>query len=448
IAWSLYGNYFDVSVISREVANRSFSGFNGIAALVQSAQFDSPRVAEIRSAAARMLQSWTWGLPTELAGAATLVERSNAVAAWPDGHRHYYESDYTVHRRPQWFASIKMFSSRTKSGESTNGENILGSRQSDGRFFLSMNGSEYFGRDVWPALDWTRLPGITVEQTPTAADATYGFGTRSIVGGAGDGRNGVSAMDLAPLGTGATLTAKKSWFSFDDSIVFLTNSINATSANRVETIVNQWPLSTATAAVTSGSNWMQADGVGYYFPTNPHVSTKRETRTGTWAQLGGSTDTTPFSATFLTLWFDHGVMPANAAAEYVIVPNVTANAMRDWVASNPISIRANDARVSAVRNLRDGALGIVFWSPASVEGYQSDAPATVYITRNGTHLSVSAADPTNTATGSFHLTIPGRYRGPGATPSGGFTTIEVLRNGGVTFTTTLEQSPAKRRAVR
>ncbi|HEX9161466.1 MAG TPA: hypothetical protein VF980_07130, partial [Thermoanaerobaculia bacterium] len=47
IAWSLYGNYFDVSVISREVANRSFSGFNGIAALVQSAQFDSPRVAEI-----------------------------------------------------------------------------------------------------------------------------------------------------------------------------------------------------------------------------------------------------------------------------------------------------------------------------------------------------------------------------------------------------------------
>ena len=164
VAWSLYGNYFDVSVISREVARRSTTGFNGVAALVQSAQFASPRSSEIRAAATRMLQTWTWGLPTELAGAATIIERSNATAAWPEGHRHYYMSDYTVHRRPNWFASIKMFSNRTKSGENTNGENLLGSRQSDGRFFLSMTGNEYFGRDVWPALDWTRLPGTTVEQ--------------------------------------------------------------------------------------------------------------------------------------------------------------------------------------------------------------------------------------------------------------------------------------------
>jgi chondroitin AC lyase len=37
LTWSLYGNYFDVSVISREVARRSTTGFNGIAALVQTA---------------------------------------------------------------------------------------------------------------------------------------------------------------------------------------------------------------------------------------------------------------------------------------------------------------------------------------------------------------------------------------------------------------------------
>jgi len=163
VAWSLYGNYFDVSVISREVTRRSTTGFNGIAALVQAAQFESPRVAEIRGAAARMLQSWTWGLPTELAGAATIVERSNLAGAWPSGHRHYYASDYTVHRRPDWFTSIKMASTRTKTGENTNGEELLGSRQSDGRFFLSLNGTEYFGHDVWPALDWARLPGITAQ---------------------------------------------------------------------------------------------------------------------------------------------------------------------------------------------------------------------------------------------------------------------------------------------
>ena len=96
--------------------------------------------------------------------------------AWPAGHQHYYDSDYTVHRRPGWFASIKMFSARTKSGERTNDENILGSRQSDGRFYLVLDGDEYFGSNVWPAFDWTRLPGITVEQKSDAANDIYGFG--------------------------------------------------------------------------------------------------------------------------------------------------------------------------------------------------------------------------------------------------------------------------------
>ena len=50
IAWTLYGNYFDVSVISREVARETTSGFNGIAALLQASQFESPPPAAIRTA--------------------------------------------------------------------------------------------------------------------------------------------------------------------------------------------------------------------------------------------------------------------------------------------------------------------------------------------------------------------------------------------------------------
>src|SRR5262249_36946583 len=168
VAWSLYGNYFDVSVVGREVARSSTTGYNGIAALLQAAEVPSPRQADIRSAAAKMLQSWTWTLPVEVAALAD----DAPGGLWPSGHQHYFNSDYTVHRRPGWFASIKMFSTRTKSGENTNGENLLGSRQSDGRFYLVLSGDEYFNGDVWPALDWTRLPGITVEQkSDTASDA-------------------------------------------------------------------------------------------------------------------------------------------------------------------------------------------------------------------------------------------------------------------------------------
>ena len=69
IAWSLHGDYFDVSVISREVARPTTTGFNGMAALVQASQFATPRAAEIRAAAAKMLETWRGTMPIELAGA-------------------------------------------------------------------------------------------------------------------------------------------------------------------------------------------------------------------------------------------------------------------------------------------------------------------------------------------------------------------------------------------
>ena len=262
IAWSLYGSYFDVSVISREVARESTTGYNGMAALLQASQSGSPRLGEIRSAAAKMLLTWNSTMPSELAGLAARVEAARYTPEWPSGHRHYFASDYSVHRRPGWFASVKMFSTRTKSGESTNEENVRGARQADGRFYLVLRGDEYFGRNVWPAFDWTRLPGTTVEQKADTASDRYGYGTRTFAGGTGDGRNGVSAMELAPLGS--TLFARKAYFFFDDAIVALTNSITSPSTHRVETIVNQWPLLNASSVLTLRDDWAHLEGVGYW----------------------------------------------------------------------------------------------------------------------------------------------------------------------------------------
>jgi hypothetical protein len=360
-----------------------------------------------------MLQSWQWTLPPELAALA----QDGLAAAWPSGHQHYYASDYTVHRRPGWFASIKMFSTRTKSGESTNDENLLGSRQSDGRFYLALSGDDYFGRDIWPAFDWTRLPGITVEQKPDAASAFYDFGTRAFVGGTGDAMNGVSAMDYAPLRS--SVSAKKAWFFFDDTIVLLTNSINSKSGNRIETIVDQRPL---TSQPVSGINWTVANGVGYWFyGASPRI--EQITRTGTWADLGGSTDTTPHSATLTTIRIDHGPMPVDAAAAYAIIPNATPSSMRTFV---PPSIIANDANATAVQSAN--RTGIVFWNAGKIAGVQSDSPAIVYLTPTDLYVT----DPTS-STGTFTISLP----------NGKFT---VPRNGGRTFHARL--TPARRRASR
>jgi chondroitin AC lyase len=393
IAWSLYGNYFDVSVVGREVARSSTSGYNGLAALLQASVFSSPRQAEIRAAAAKMLETWNGTMPFELAALA----RDGLQGAWPAGHQHYFASDYTVHRRPGWFASIKMFSTRTKSGENTNDENILGSRQSDGRFYLVANGDEYFGHDIWPAYDWTRLPGITVEQKAGTANDFYDVGTRAFVGGTGDGQNGVSAMDYAPLQS--SVTAKKSWFFFGDTIVFLTNSITSRSGNPVETIIDQRPF---TSPLATGINWAVGNGVGYWFyGGSPRM--EQLARTGTWAMLGGSTDTTPHSATFTTIWLDHGTMPVSDTAAYAIVPNATAASMRTFVAP---AILANDATASAVQSGNN--LGIVFWAAGKVAGVQSDAPAILYMTPPDLYVT----DPVGTS-GSFLVTTPrGKFNVP------------------------------------
>lgn len=440
IAWSLFHNYFDVSVVGREVARSSTSGYQGLASLLQMSFVESTRRNEITSAAKKMLQTWAGTLTPELAGLAARIESSAAAtASWPSGHRHYFESDYTIHRRPTYFASVKMLSSRTLSGENTNGENLLGARQSDGRFHLVTRGNEYQTGDVWPTMDWTRLPGITVEQQPNAAGSDYGIGWRTFVGGAGDGKNGVSAMDLLALGS--SLSVKKGWFFFDDSIVFLTSDIRSGSPYVVETVIDQRPVLSATPLVLDGVassanpfsaaltnvRWAAADGIGYYFFDGAPLKVKRETRAGSWSALGGSSDSHTVSNPMLTMWIDHGTMVFNGTAAYAVVPDVDAASMNRWVATNPLNILANNENVSAVRNNRDGAVGVIFWNPGAIDGISTDTPAVVYRTDDKTHVHLSIADPSQ-GSGTMRITLNGRFTMVSSDPA-----VRVTLNGSSSF---------------
>lgn len=40
------------------------------------------------------------------------------------GNKHFFDSDYQVHRRENWTSAIKMQSIRTKATECNNGENL------------------------------------------------------------------------------------------------------------------------------------------------------------------------------------------------------------------------------------------------------------------------------------------------------------------------------------
>ncbi|MGZ5473368.1 MAG: polysaccharide lyase beta-sandwich domain-containing protein, partial [Thermoanaerobaculia bacterium] len=166
--------------------------------------------------------------------------------------------------------------------------------------------------------------------------------------------------------------------------------------------------------------------------------------------LGGSTDTTLHTKPFVAMWLDHGVAPVNATAEYVVVPNVTSAAMSAWAASRPLSILANNDVVSAVRDNRNGGLGITFWRAASLDGIQASSAAVVYITSDAETMHVRAADPNATATGTFTLTIPGNWQTADvpSTRTPRSIVLTIPRNAGQTTHVTLTKGPIKRRAIR
>lgn len=458
IARSLYHNYFDPSVIGREVTKPWTSGWNGLAALLHASGIvGTPRRAEIGGAAARMLQTWPGGLSPELAALALAARASTPL--WPQGTRIYWDSDLAISRRPGWYASIRMNSTRTVTGENTNGESMLGSRQADGRFYLAIDGDEYWN-GAWPALDWARLPGITVERRPNAASSYYGKGRRAFVGGATDGDRGVAAMELAPYD--ASLQARKSWVFFRDAIVFLASGIAASSGYPVETIVEQRPLRGAyplivdgvpagAAAAGGAVRWAAAERIGWFFPTPQTVRFAAETRSGSWSDLGTAASG-QVTREILTIRLEHGVAPADESAAWVVVPGITPEAMGQWAAAPPIEILANDANVAAARDRRDGAIGATFWRAGSVAGIAADRPAVVFRSGDALSSAIAVSDPARLS-GTVRVTLDGGWRVTesdrrvSATRLWGKTVLEVEVSGGRTTNVELE-STARRRVVR
>lgn len=458
IARSLYDNYFDPSVIGREVTKPWTSGWNGLAALLHGAGASSPRREEIAAAAAQMLRSWPGGLSPELASLAVAV--AGASPRWPEGTRIYWDSDLAVSRRPGWYASIRMHSTRTRSGENTNGESMLGSRQADGRLYLAVDGDEFW-KGAWPAMDWSRLPGITVEQRPNAASAYYGIGRKSFVGGATDDDRGVAAMELAPFDS--TLEARKSWIFFRDSIVFLTSGIRASSSYAVETVVEQRPLrglhplvidgAPATSAAGGRSvRWAAAEKIGWFFPTGQDVRFDTSSRTGSWSDLGSAASGST-TQSFLTILLEHGIAPADASAAYVVVPAITPDGMQQWAAEAPVEILANDATAAAARDRRDGSVGATFWRAGSVAGIAVDRPAVVFRSGDARAATISVSDPSRRST-TVRVVLDGGWRvvrsdrkAITSSPFRGKTAIDIELSGGRTTNVALE-STARRRLAR
>ncbi|MEZ4339759.1 MAG: polysaccharide lyase family 8 super-sandwich domain-containing protein [Sandaracinaceae bacterium] len=394
---AIYGRTFDPSVMGR-VQNDGVESRTRQAreALLLVAAIPSPSQCAVVAGLRAHLARYDGGFGIEVAPLVGALDASEVEGRWPANHRHYPFADFTVHRRPSYYLSIKGLSDRSLTSDTVGHRNVLGALGTDGRMHLVLSGDEYAG-DVLPTLDWTRLSGVTVQQRPGVErlsgqpsgnpDGPGGAGwpgRTSFVGGVSDGFDGVSAMDFAPPFS-PELHAHKSWFFFGDYVVFVTDQIRDTSGHPVETVVDQRPLVTSDApvhvdgvsqptalgwsAALGDARWLTANGVGYHFPRGAGDAVLRATRarrSGAWSDMGSGSSTRVESDLF-TLYFDHGARPDGASATYVVVPNQDAASMPRWVESTRLTEVAATPSITAFADLGTGLFGAVFWQPGAVE---------------------------------------------------------------------------------
>ena len=420
--WSIYGNYYDPSVRGREITRGDDHPMEVPLSLLVLANLPNPRREEAIGVAksfheinssCRMQNAPLWAAIKN-----TPVDRS-----LPRGHRHYWMSDYAVHRGTGFFASLRMWSDRTKPAELINGEGLNSWHLGDGLLWILLRGGDYSTHDVLPTLDWLRLPGTTVDRRQMRRAEGYDDwppppAKRAFVGGAFTDGHGVAAMELAAAAS--PLTAHKSWFFFDDEVVCLGSDIACPTSNLTETIVNQWPLTEAEAPLTVDGvakasslpwteelrnvTWVQCDGIGYLFPEPGKVKAQRVMQSGTWRSMTETGSEDVHQNPFLTLWFDHGAQASGASYAYVVVPNKTAGQMRAYAESEPITIVAHTSYVHAVRHNKTGVLGIVFWGPGSFGKVSVDRACIILCEEAAKGRTLAVSDPTH-ETSTFHVTI-------------------------------------------
>jgi chondroitin AC lyase len=271
--------------------------------------------------------------------------QSNASAL--TGNKHFFVSDYQVHRRANWISTIKMQSVRTQPIECILDQDLKAEHSGQGVLNL-YTGNAYDYDDIFPLFDWQALNGITVEHDIPLEACTNGafpWIKLSFVGGVSDNQYGLAMMDTASH----NLTAQRSWHFYDDAIIALaTNLTLKTSTTAWTTLASRLlPTGQITIGFFNSTVITVSDG-NYSFPYDQdktsnvqwihigesdiaYLLQNQQQYTSMGIELGtktGNYDTIgPFNSTvtarMLTIWINHGIGPYTLDYNYMILPNIS-----------------------------------------------------------------------------------------------------------------------------
>jgi len=416
LSWAIYKGKYDPAIRGRYISTPGQEANTGLCTMAIAAGLPSDRQTEIMGRVKSIMQNSDLLVYLCTLDDLTAILDSAVPAQEPLGHKHYWRVDHTVHRDNDWFASLKMYSYKVPSYENYNSMNKKGWHRSSGWLYVVLDGDEYYGGNgghVPPTLNWDHLPGTTVEQV---SYSTYigdmEHGSKHFVGGVYTDQFGVSAMDFKPAPElDSSLTAKKSWFFFDDEIVALGSDIDCNPGNEVHTTINQWPLANGNepfyvdgqselpnegnSGTFNDATWAHCDDIGYYFPGSQTIRASRMEQSGRWRDLSSghwfTGDTTIRYNTFLNLWFNHGNGPSNAKYAYGVLPRKTRAETQTYAAGNPLTVLAHDNNVHAVKDNDLNAVGAVFWSTSGGQAGKITAKKALVLAC-GSHLAGTTTD--------------------------------------------------------
>lgn len=324
------------------------------------------------------------------------------------GHKHYFSSDYTVHRRPQWMASLKMSSARVIGTEAVNEDNINGYYLGDGATFFYARGDEYL--NMFPLLNWRRIPGVTAHSgegdLPNIRKNKSRNASRK-VGGITVRQSGMSVMQLDRDG----LKANKAWIFADDFVVCLGAGISSDSAAAVVTSIDQRPKAASLDMLTSrgwtpvngrfsrqgGILRLHHDNTGYVVAASDRVDVEAVRRKGAWHNNMRMYTLKEVQGDMIDLSINHGSSPRNASYLYVVIPNAVRDQVEAFSFDAEVKVILNDLKAQVV-SLPSKASG--YWvaayevDPVDIEGrtFMPEAPGVYYLEPRGGELMVVSGE--------------------------------------------------------
>ncbi|MFT3935819.1 MAG: polysaccharide lyase 8 family protein [Chitinophagaceae bacterium] len=346
-----------------------------------------------------------------------------------NGDNHFWKSDMTVHRRNDFYASVKMSSTRVGGAESCNEENIQGYHLGDGATYFYQSGNEY--TDIFPFWDWKLIPGTTTfhDDVPLPVLPCSGYNIPSdFVGGVSDGNNGIATLTY----NRDNLHAQKSWFFFEDAIICLGAGIQSSENKLVQTSINQSFLNGDVLVKADGSaktiangnrtisnaNWVVHDNWGYFFPGNATISLANQQQEGDWHGVLKRMPANTIKANMFTLWLNHGNQPNGAHYAYYVFPKASVSNIEKKAAA--VEVTQNTAALQLVENKTARMAGLVFIQPAiaNTKNFGSiavDQPCVVMISQKLAASHFSLSDPTHKLQ-AITITINGNRKSAMASP--------------------------------